>query len=57
MRERARSRYDWNVVVEGYELLAKKLANGYSTRGVSTGRRPDSAWSASAVRRREVLHA
>jgi glycosyltransferase involved in cell wall biosynthesis len=57
MQERARSRYDWNVVGEGYELLAKKLANGYSTRGVSTGRRHDSMWSASTISEREFLHA
>ncbi len=42
MQERARKRYDWDVVTEQYEALAAKLARGYSTRGVSTGRRLDS---------------
>jgi glycosyltransferase involved in cell wall biosynthesis len=56
MQERARSRYDWNVVAEGYELLARKLARGYSTRGLSTGRRHDSTWSASTAGEREALH-
>jgi glycosyltransferase involved in cell wall biosynthesis len=46
MQERARKRYDWDIVTEQYELLAAKLARGYSTRGMSSGRRIDSAWSA-----------
>lgn len=45
MQERARKRYDWDQVTEAYEALAAKLARGYSTRGMSTGRRLDSAWS------------
>jgi glycosyltransferase involved in cell wall biosynthesis len=57
MRERARSRYDWNVVGEGYDLLARKLASGYSTRGRSTGRRHGRLRSASALPEREALHA
>ncbi|MCU1473158.1 glycosyltransferase [Amnibacterium sp.] len=39
MRERAHTRYSWNEVGEAYELLAKRLARGYSTRGLSAGRR------------------
>lgn len=46
MRERARKHYDWDVVTEQYEALAAKLARGYSTRGVSSGRRIDSSWTA-----------
>ena len=46
MQERARNRYDWDVVTEQYESLAAKLARGYSTRGMSEGRRRESAWSA-----------
>jgi glycosyltransferase involved in cell wall biosynthesis len=44
MQERACANYDWNTVTEAYEALAAKLARGYSTRGISTGRRRDSAW-------------
>jgi glycosyltransferase involved in cell wall biosynthesis len=44
MQERARANYDWDTVTEAYETLAAKLARGYSTRGISTGRRRDSAW-------------
>lgn len=43
MQERARRRFDWDVVAERYEALAARLARGYSTRGMSTGRRVD--WS------------
>lgn len=50
MQDRARRRYNWDQVTEAYEALAAKLARGYSTRGMSTGRRLDSAWSAPEVR-------
>lgn len=45
MQERAQQRYNWDSVTEAYEGLAAKLARGYSTRGLSSGRRTDSAWS------------
>ena len=45
MQERAKERYDWDAVTECYESLAAKLARGYSTRGMSSGRRTESAWS------------
>jgi glycosyltransferase involved in cell wall biosynthesis len=45
MQERARSRYNWDSVTEAYESLAAKLARGYSTRGLSSGRRRAVAWS------------
>ena len=45
MQERARKRYNWDSVTESYEALAAKLARGYSTRGMSSGRRTASAWS------------
>jgi glycosyltransferase involved in cell wall biosynthesis len=44
MQERARVHYDWDAVTEAYEALAAKLARGYSTRGISSGRRHDSVW-------------
>jgi glycosyltransferase involved in cell wall biosynthesis len=46
MQERAKALYDWDVVTEQYEALAAKLARGYSIRGISSGRRVDSSWSA-----------
>ncbi|HEY8282427.1 MAG TPA: glycosyl transferase, partial [Leifsonia sp.] len=49
MQERARKRYNWDSVAEDYEALAAKLARGYSTRGVSSGRRTESAWSVAPV--------
>ena len=49
MQERARKRYNWDAVTEAYGGLAAKLARGYSTRGMSNGRRVDSAWSAAPV--------
>jgi glycosyltransferase involved in cell wall biosynthesis len=45
MQERAKQRYNWDSVTEAYEGLAAKLARGYSTRGMSSGRRTESAWS------------
>ncbi|MGN6427861.1 MAG: DUF1972 domain-containing protein, partial [Leifsonia sp.] len=45
MQERARARYNWDSVTEAYEALAAKLARGYTTRGMSSGRRTQSAWS------------
>jgi glycosyltransferase involved in cell wall biosynthesis len=39
MQERAGERYNWDSVTEAYEALASKLARGYSTRGMSSGRR------------------
>lgn len=49
MQERARERYNWDAVTEAYSGLASRLALGYSTRGISSGRRTDSAWSAAPV--------
>jgi glycosyltransferase involved in cell wall biosynthesis len=45
MQERAQAGYDWDQVTESYERLASKLARGYSTRGLSSGRRRETAWS------------
>jgi glycosyltransferase involved in cell wall biosynthesis len=56
MQDRAHRRYDWNVVAEAYGALAAKLARGYSTRGISSGRRVDSAWSVKQQLPVEVLH-
>jgi len=55
MQERARKRYNWDSVTEAYEALAARLSRGYSTRGLSSGRRAHSAWSADRVPA-EVLH-
>ena len=49
MQERAQSLYNWDSVTEAYSTLAGRLARGYSTRGISTGRRADSAWSAAPM--------
>jgi glycosyltransferase involved in cell wall biosynthesis len=49
MQERARKLYNWDVVTEQYEALASKLARGYSTRGMSSGRRRDTTWSTVAA--------
>jgi glycosyltransferase involved in cell wall biosynthesis len=35
---RAEQRHDWERVTDGYEALALRLREGYSTRGTSTGR-------------------
>jgi glycosyltransferase involved in cell wall biosynthesis len=57
MQDRAHRRYDWDVVAEAYGALAAKLARGYSTRGISSGRRLDSAWSVQQQQQPvEVLH-
>ena len=50
MQERAAARYNWDSVAEAYEGLASKLARGYSTRGMSTGRRTRSTWSVGVER-------
>jgi glycosyltransferase involved in cell wall biosynthesis len=49
MQERARKRYNWDSVTEAYEALAARLSRGYSTRGLSSGRRAESAWSVERV--------
>ena len=49
MQERARQRHDWDRVAEDYERLAAKLTKGFSTRGMSSGRRLGTAWSRGAV--------
>ena len=49
MQERARQRHDWDRVAEDYERLAAKLTKGFSTRGMSSGRRLGAAWSRGAV--------
>jgi glycosyltransferase involved in cell wall biosynthesis len=49
MQERARRRYNWDAVTEAYEALAGKLARGYSTRGMSSGRRIEPAQLAQPV--------
>lgn len=46
LQNRAEAVYNWDVVAEAYEKLAERVAGGYSTRGMSKGRRTDSAWSA-----------
>lgn len=45
LQSRAEQRYDWDQVAEGYEALARRLAAGYSTRGMSKGRTEDSVWA------------
>lgn len=45
LQERAADRYNWDLVTDSYGELAARLAAGHSTRGVSSGRRQDSAWS------------
>ena len=45
LQDRAESRYDWDDVSAGYERLAKRLAAGYSTRGLSKGHRSAVAWN------------
>jgi glycosyltransferase involved in cell wall biosynthesis len=57
MRERARARHSWNEVGEAYELLAKRLARGYSTRGVSAGRRRPARSTPVTASAREMLRA
>ena len=49
LRERAEARYNWDLVTDAYGELAGRLATGYSTRGLSDGRRRDSAWSAGVL--------
>ena len=39
LREHARRHYRWDDVALGYEALAIKLRDGYSTRGIASGRR------------------
>lgn len=43
LRERAREMFDWDSVATGYRSLARRLADGYSTSGMSTGRRRQDA--------------
>lgn len=43
MQERARLRFDWDVVTEQYEALAARLSRGWSTHRMSTGGRVDPA--------------
>jgi hypothetical protein len=46
LRRRARVRYRWDDVADGYEVLARRLANGWSRRGEASGkRRHDPAWA------------
>ena len=50
-RERARATYRWDDVADGYEDLLRRLRDGYSTRGLASGRRRHaadgrSAWTA-----------
>ncbi|WP_375399811.1 DUF1972 domain-containing protein [uncultured Amnibacterium sp.] len=48
MQERAQVLYNWDVVTESYEALAARLSRGYSTRGMSNGRRHGTApWNTS----------
>lgn len=48
-RSHAVARYDWDDVAAGYEVLARDLASGHSTRGVASGRRAvSSGWTASS---------
>lgn len=39
VRDDVAGRYSWDVVTDGYLELAERLANGYSNRGRSSGRR------------------
>lgn len=48
LRCRAEQRYDWDTVTDGYEALARRLADGYSTHGASRGRTSESTWSVDA---------
>ena len=52
LRERAEARYNWDLVTDAYGQLAGRLATGYSIRGISDGRRRDSAWSAGTLAER-----
>jgi len=45
LRSRAQQLYDWDDVTDGYEALARRLANGWSRRGESSGRRTPHATS------------
>jgi glycosyltransferase involved in cell wall biosynthesis len=49
MQERAQARYNWDAVTEAYEALGAKLARGYSTRGIATGRRRVDGWTSEAA--------
>ncbi|MDH2443065.1 glycosyltransferase [Amnibacterium sp. CER49] len=40
LQERTRRLYDWDSVAEAYEALAVRLHRGFTTRGMSDGRRP-----------------
>ena len=45
LQGRARALFNWESVTSGYEDLAMRLTEGYSTRGLSRGRTGHSAWS------------
>ena len=51
LRVRAGSDYNWDVVTDGYEALAIRLAGGYSSRGTSPGRRAQRVTAGSASER------
>lgn len=42
---RVQERYDWDRVTDGYERLARRVAEGASTRGTATGRRTGRVWA------------
>lgn len=44
VQARAEALYRWDDVTSGYEALAQRLIDGYSTRGVSKGRRRADGW-------------
>ncbi|MBB5642791.1 DUF1972 domain-containing protein [Cryobacterium roopkundense] len=48
LQERAEFRYTWESVVDGYEALARRLTEGYSTHGANHPRALESAWPVSA---------
>jgi glycosyltransferase involved in cell wall biosynthesis len=54
VQDRAEATYNWDEVTARYEDLARRLAGGYSTRGLSSGRRRESAWSIQAPQESRV---
>ncbi|WP_227497107.1 DUF1972 domain-containing protein [Planctomonas psychrotolerans] len=44
LQDRAEATYDWDRVTDGYEALARRLFDGYSTHGLSDAKRSDVPW-------------
>ncbi|NYJ30687.1 glycosyltransferase [Galbitalea soli] len=53
LQGRAEQIYNWDVVTDGYEELARRLHRGYSTRGRRRGSRAASTWIDETAPRRE----